>query len=67
MQDRHRVRTVTSRLELDIQDGINRVISSAAAHGSAVTSEPLSFVLDGEPQRAKEVADRRWHRARARG
>lgn len=52
------LRTVTSRLELDISGSTNMVFSIAAAQGSHVTSETLSFVLDGEPMRATELTDR---------
>ena len=52
------LRTVTNHLELDIKGTTNMVFSIAAAQGSAVTSETLSFVLDGEPQRATELTDR---------
>ena len=56
------LRTVTSHLELDIRGSTNMVFSIAAAQGSAVTSEVLSFVLDGEPQRATELIDHRGTR-----
>ena len=56
------LRTVTSHLELDIRGSTNMVFSIAAAQGSAVTSEDLSFVLDGEPQRATELTDHRGTR-----
>ena len=52
------LRTVTNHLELDIKGTTNMVFSITAAQGSAVTSETLSFVLDGEPQRATELTDR---------
>ncbi len=52
------LRTVTSHLELDIRGSTNMVFSLTAAQGSAVTSETLSFVLDGEPQKATELTDR---------
>ena len=52
------LRTVTTRLELAISGRTNMVFSLAAAQGSHVTSETLSFVLDGEPQRATELTDR---------
>ena len=52
------LRTVTSHLELDIRGSTNMVFSMTAAQGSAVTSETLSFVLDGEPQKATELTDR---------
>jgi transglutaminase-like putative cysteine protease len=51
------LRTVTSRLELDISGRTNMVFSMAAAQGSHVTSETLSFVLDGQPQQATELTD----------
>lgn len=51
------LRTVTSRLELAIQGRTNMVFSVAAAQGSHVTSETLSFLLDGVPQRATELTD----------
>src|SRR3954466_11898453 len=50
--------TVTNRLELDIKGTTNMVFSMTAAQGSAVTSETLSFVLDGVPQKATELTDR---------
>ena len=56
------LRTVTSRLELDIRGSTNMVFSIAAAQGSTVTSEVVSFVLDGEPQRATELTDRQGTR-----
>ncbi|CAN5140238.1 transglutaminase family protein [soil metagenome] len=52
------LRTVTNHLELDIKGTTNMVFSIAAAQGSAVTSETLTFVLDGEPQQATELTDR---------
>lgn len=52
------LRTVTSHLELDISGTTNMVFSMAAAQGSHVTSETLSFVLNGVPQRATELTDR---------
>jgi transglutaminase-like putative cysteine protease len=51
------LRTVTNHLELDIKGTTNMVFSIAAAQGSHVTSETLSFVLDGQPQRATELTD----------
>ncbi|MGV8882171.1 MAG: transglutaminase-like domain-containing protein [Rhodoglobus sp.] len=51
-------RTVNSRLELDIKGTTNMVFSIAAAHGSHVTSETLTFELDGEAQKATELTDR---------
>jgi transglutaminase-like putative cysteine protease len=51
------LRTVTSRLELDIKGTTSMVFSIAAAQRSAITSERLSFALDGEPQRATELTD----------
>lgn len=51
------LRTVTTRLELQIQGRTNMVFSLAAAQGSQLTSERLSFVLDGEPQQAREITD----------
>ena len=52
------LRTATSHLELDISGTTNMVFSIAAAHGTAVTSETLTFVLDGVPQQATELTDR---------
>ena len=52
------LRTVNSRLELAISGSTNMVFSIAAAQGSQLTSEKLSFVLDGEPQQATELTDR---------
>ena len=52
------LRTVTNHLELDIRGTTNMVFSITAAQGTAVTSETLSFVLDGEPQSATELTDR---------
>lgn len=51
------LRTVTSHLELAIEGTTNMVFSIAAAQGSHVTSETLTFVLDGVPQRATELTD----------
>jgi transglutaminase-like putative cysteine protease len=51
------LRTVHSRLELDIQGTTNMVFSMAAAQGNQITSERLSFVLDGVPQQATELTD----------
>ena len=51
-------RTVTSHLELDLRGTTNMVFSLAVAQGSHLTSENLSFVLDGEPLRATELTDR---------
>jgi len=51
-------RTVTSRLELDIKGTTNMVFSLAAAQGSHVTSETLSFVLDGAAMKPTELTDR---------
>lgn len=51
------LRTVTTHLELSIQGRTNMVFSLAAAQGSRLTSERLSFVLDGEPQLATELSD----------
>jgi transglutaminase-like putative cysteine protease len=56
-QDRLMLRTATTRLELDISGTTNMVFSLAVAQGSHVTSETLSFVLDGVPQRATELTD----------
>jgi transglutaminase-like putative cysteine protease len=58
-------RTLTSRLELDISGETNMVFSIAAAQGSHVTSETLTFLLDGEPVKPTELTDRhgtRLHR-----
>lgn len=52
------LRTVTSHLELDISGSTNMVFSLSVAHGTAVTSETLSFVLDGVPQNPTELTDR---------
>ena len=52
------LRTVTNHLELDIKGTTNMVFSIAAAQGSHVTSETLSFTLDGEPMKATELTDR---------
>ena len=52
------MRTATTHLELDISGTTNMVFSITAAQGSHVTSESLSFVLDGVPQRATELTDR---------
>ena len=52
------LRTVTNHLELDIKGTTNMVFSITAAQGSAVTSENLTFVLDGQPQQATELTDR---------
>lgn len=52
------LRTVTSHLELNISGRTNMVFSISAAHGTAVTSETLSFVLDGVPQTPTELTDR---------
>jgi transglutaminase-like putative cysteine protease len=51
------LRTVTSRLELSIAGRTNMVFSIAAAQGGQITSESLTFTLDGEPQQAKELTD----------
>ena len=51
-------RTVTSHLELDLKGATNMVFSIASAQGSHVTSETLSFVLDGVAQSATELTDR---------
>lgn len=50
-------RTVTSRLELELSGEIDMVFSIAVAQGSHVTSETLSFVLDGTPLTATELTD----------
>lgn len=50
-------RTVTSHLELDISGTTNLVFSIAVAQASAITSETLSFILDGQPQQATELTD----------
>ena len=51
------LRTVTSRLELDIKGRTDMVFSIVAAQGASLTSESLSFVLDGEPQHPTELLD----------
>jgi transglutaminase-like putative cysteine protease len=51
------LRTVTARLDLAIEGRTNMVFAIAAAQGSQVTSERLSFVLDGAPQQATELTD----------
>lgn len=51
------LRTVTARLDLAIEGRTNMVFSIAAAQGSHVTSEQLSFVLDGRAQQATELTD----------
>lgn len=51
------LRTVSTRLELAIEGRTNMVFSIAAAQGSQVTSEQLSFVLDGVPIVATELTD----------
>lgn len=51
------LRTVTARLDLSISGRTNMVFSLVAAHGADLTSESLSFVLDGQPQRAAELRD----------
>lgn len=51
------LRTVTSRLELDISGSTNMVFSIAAAQGANLTSERLSFTLDGAAQEATEITD----------
>ena len=51
-------RTATTHLELNIKGRTNMVFSIAAAQGTHVTSESLSFVLDGVPQSATELTDR---------
>ncbi len=51
------LRTVTSRLELDISGSTNMVFSIAAALGANLTSETLTFTLDGVAQKATELTD----------
>lgn len=51
------LRTVSTRLELAIEGRANMVFSIAAAKGSHVTSERLSFILDGVPLVATELTD----------
>ena len=52
------LRTVTSRLELDLKGSTDMVFSIAVARGSVVTAEVLTFMLDGQPQQAAELTDR---------
>ena len=51
------LRTVSARLELAIEGRANMVFSIAAAKGSHVASERLSFILDGVPLVATELTD----------
>jgi transglutaminase-like putative cysteine protease len=51
------LRTVSTRLELAIEGRTNMVFSIAAAHGSRLVSEHLSFLLDGAPLVATELTD----------
>jgi transglutaminase-like putative cysteine protease len=50
-------RTMKTRLVLDIQGRTNAVFSLAAASGNLIVNETLSFLLDGAPQTATELAD----------
>jgi transglutaminase-like putative cysteine protease len=52
------LRTVNTHLELDISGRTNMVFSLAVAQSLNVTSESLSFILDGEPQLPTELTDR---------
>lgn len=52
------LRTVTSHLELDIRGTTNMVFGITTAQGAHVTSESLSFVLDGVEQPSTELTDR---------
>jgi transglutaminase-like putative cysteine protease len=56
------LRTVTTRLELDIAGRTELVFSLAVAEESNLTSESLSFVLDGQPQVATELIDQHGSR-----
>lgn len=51
------VRTVTAHLELELRGNTNMVFSMAVARGTALAAESLSFVLDGQPQLARELTD----------
>ena len=51
------LRTVKTTLELAIQGRTNMVFSLAAAKGSQLSSETLTFTLDGQPQQANEVTN----------
>jgi transglutaminase-like putative cysteine protease len=58
-------RTVTSRIELNVSGRSDMIFSIVAANDKALTSEVLSFALDGEEIQAQELADRhgtRLHR-----
>jgi transglutaminase-like putative cysteine protease len=55
-------RTVTTHLELDIAGRTELVFSLAIAKESNLTSENLTFVLDGQPQFATELIDQHGSR-----
>ena len=55
-------RTVTSRMELDLRGESDLVFSMAVAAESALSSEHMSFVIDGTAFEAQELVDRHGSR-----
>ena len=51
------LRTVTAHLGLTLEGRANMVFSIAAAQGSVVASESLTFLLNGRPLDATEITD----------